>query len=263
MASTYINNSTVDYELYSNATNSATWLNYTGNSTLLNILSNETTYTIPINNIKLSTAAEEYTTGGITPMGYQNYFGKATDIQYGNVIGNYILNDVNYTANLTMGGTVYWGENFPSKRSQLRSNLVIVVKSRACPIQGASPEEQTALETLREIISESDYRKYVKHGFLMVQGSDGDMYQVFRTRSHTKVWRDGKVIEEVCVRIKDAAVPPTDNVIAFRTLIQINAEAFKEMGNRFPMSGDRNVMMGGVGTTFIANNENVFYRAAA
>ena len=159
MASTYINNSTVDYELYSNATNS--WLDYTGNSTLLNILNSGTTYTIPVNNIKLSTAAEEYITGGITPI-YQNYFGEASNLQFGSIINNYVLNDARSTTNLTMGGTVYWGENFPSKRSQLRSNLVIVVKSRACPIQGASPEEQTALETLRELISESDYRKYVK-----------------------------------------------------------------------------------------------------
>jgi len=256
MAFTYINNSTVDYELYSNATNS--WLDYTGSTTLLNILGSETTYTIPVSSIKLSTATEEYITGGITPVNYQSYFGEASNLQFGSMINNYVLNDARFTTNLTMGGTVYWGENFPSKRSQLRSNLVIVVKSRACPIHGASPEEQRALETLRELISESDYRKYIKHGFLMVRGSDGDMYQVYRERSHTKVWRDGKVIEEICVRIKDGNVPPTDNVIAFRTLIQINAEAFKEMGNRFPMGTVRNGQ-----ATFVINNENMFYRAAA
>lgn len=261
MASTYINDNTVGYGLYSNATNSSTWLDYTGDSTLptlLNILGSDTTYTIPVNDIKYSTATEEYVTGGITaPTGYA-YFGEASNLQLGSMINNYVLNDARFTTNLTVGGAVYWGENFPSKRSQLKSNLVIAVKSRACPIQGASPEEQIALETLRELISESDYRKYVKHGFLMVQGSDGDMYQVFRTRSHTKVWRDGKVIEEICVRIKDGNVPPTDNVIAFRTLIQINAEAFKEMGNRFPMGTVRNGQ-----ATFVINNENMFYRAAA
>jgi hypothetical protein len=237
-------------------------LGYTGDSTLLNIISNGATYTLPVNSVEYTPTTDEYAIGGITvPVGYP-YFGEASNLQFGSMINKYVLNDVRFTTslttNLTMDGTVYWGENFPSKRSQLRSNLVIVVKSRACPIQGASPEEQIALETLRELISESDYRKYIKHGFLMVRGSDGDMYQVYRERSHTKVWRDGKVIEEICVRIKDGNVPPTDNVIAFRTLIQINAEAFKEMGNRFPMGTVRNGQ-----ATFVINNENMFYRAAA
>jgi len=173
-----------------------------------------------------------------------------------NVTGTLAYNNIAYTGT---DGTYYWGlDPAAVKRSKFKSNLLVQVKSRACPIVGVSPEERKAIETLREVISESDYRKYVKHGFLMVRGSDGDLYQVYRDRSHTKVWHDGKIIEEVCVRIKDSNVPPTDNVIAFKTLIEIHAEGFKAMGNRFK-SGDI------LNTTYniAANNYVVEYREAA
>jgi hypothetical protein len=122
-----------------------------------------------------------------------------------------------------------------AKLFKLKSQLAIVVKSRACPVNGVSEAEQRALDTLREMVSESDFRKYLKHGFLMIRGASGDMYQVHRDRHHTKIWRNGKVAEEVCVRIKDPSVPPTDNVIAFKTAIEVSEEAFKAMGNVYNM----------------------------
>jgi hypothetical protein len=163
------------------------------------------------------------------------------DNKYTTPISNYILNDVLHitgTYGVYGGGIANYAlSEADRKRNSIRANLHISVISRACPIGNASAAERVAMDTLREMVSESDYRKYLKHGFLMVQGSSGDMFQVFRDRSHTKVWRDGKVIEEICVRIKDASIPPTDNVIAFKTLIEIDDESFKIMGNRFPMGG--------------------------
>jgi hypothetical protein len=125
----------------------------------------------------------------------------------------------------------------PTKNSlfteKLKSNLVIVVKSRVETLQAASPAERVALETLREFISESEFRKYLRYGFVLVKGKSGDTFQVFRNRSHTKVWRNGQVVEEVCVRIQN--VPPTDSVIAFRNIIQSDEEAFRKLGNVYRM----------------------------
>jgi hypothetical protein len=172
---------------------------------------------------------------------------------YTTPISNYILNDVLNITGLygVYSGVSCFASEAERKRNSFRANLHISIVSRACPVSRVSAAEQVALDTLREMVSESDYRKYLKHGFLMVLGSSGDMFQVFRDRSHTKVWRDGKVIEEVCVRIKDASIPPTDNVIAFKTLIEIDEESFKSMGNRFPMNG------------FLTCNNQVEYRIAA
>jgi hypothetical protein len=119
---------------------------------------------------------------------------------------------------------------------KLKSNLVIAVKSRVQEIQQAPPEERVALETLREVISEAEFRKYLRYGFILVRGQSGDVFQIFRNRSHTRVWRNGKVVEEVCVRIKASDVPPTDNVIAFRQIIQTSEAEFKKLGNVYKLA---------------------------
>jgi hypothetical protein len=119
---------------------------------------------------------------------------------------------------------------------KLKSNLTIAIKSRADLPNTSDPAERTAMETLRESISETEFRKYLRYGFVLVKGKSGDTFQIFRNRSHTKVWRNGKVIEEVCVRIHyDQKVPPTDNVIAFRSIIQADEESFRKLGNVFKM----------------------------
>jgi len=113
--------------------------------------------------------------------------------------------------------------------------IKVRVKSRASLILDAPENEYRAIETLREMITETEFRKYIKDSFILVSGRSGDVYQIFRTRAHTKVWRSGRVVEEVCVRIKDKAIPPTDNVIAFKTLIEVDEKEFKKLGNVYSM----------------------------
>lgn len=124
---------------------------------------------------------------------------------------------------------------FYRKLMSLRRNMTIIVHSRAKPIRQAEDNEMTAIETLREMITEADFRKYMVHGFLLVKGQSGRIYQVFRNKSHTKVWENGKVVEEVCVRIKDRKIPPTDSVIALKVLIETNEDDFRKLGNVYNM----------------------------
>ena len=129
--------------------------------------------------------------------------------------------------------------NFPKsprsiKRENIKKNLAIHFKSRANrfnPLKGLPENEQRAIETLREEITESEFRKYIKYGFVLVKGQSGKTYQIYRNESHTKVWKNGRVIEEICVRIKSYKIPPTDNVIAFSNMIQIDEEEFRKIGN--------------------------------
>lgn len=111
----------------------------------------------------------------------------------------------------------------------------IMIKTRANLFRTLNKNEWVALDTLREMISESDFRKYIKHGFILVMGKSGDTYQVFRHKSHTKVWRNGTLIEEICVRIRDSKVPMTDNVIAFKTIIEADEGSFKSLGNVYKL----------------------------
>jgi len=114
---------------------------------------------------------------------------------------------------------------------KLKENLVVIVKARSKPLPNINDDEARAIETLREMLTETEYRRYIKNQFILVKGSSGNTYQVFRDKSHTNVWCNGKKVEEVCVRIKDSRIPPTDNVIAFKTIIETNEEEFKKMGN--------------------------------
>lgn len=137
---------------------------------------------------------------------------------------------------------VYTESPFASHSSaiikQLKSNLTIIIKSRANPIRRNIPNnEKVAIETLREMITEIEFRKYMKDGFILVRGLSGRVYQIFRDKEHTKVWEKGKLVEEVCVRIKRSLnVPPTDNVIAFRAMILCSEEEFKKLGNVYRMA---------------------------
>lgn len=122
-------------------------------------------------------------------------------------------------------------------RNTVRANLTILVGERPYRNLRADTEaERTAQDTLRELITEEEFRRYMKHGFILIRGLSGDVYQVFRDQHHTKVWRKGQVVEEVCIRLSgDAKAPPTDNVIAFMTMISADEYAFKRAGNLYKM----------------------------
>jgi len=97
-------------------------------------------------------------------------------------------------------------------------------------------QEKVALEALREMVTERQYRNYLKRGFLIVKGSSGKEYQLFRTRWHAKVREKGKIVAEICSRILDNRVPLTDNVIAFKTMIEADETDFEKAGNVYRMT---------------------------
>jgi len=120
-------------------------------------------------------------------------------------------------------------------KMKIKSNLQPnedVSKDRK-PVSGEGAE-LVAIETLREMISESKFRRYLKNGFITVNASDGKTYQVFRDKWHTKVWKKGKLVEEICTRLS-TNVPPTDNVIAFKTMLECDIKEFKSIGNVYNM----------------------------
>lgn len=120
-------------------------------------------------------------------------------------------------------------------KNNIRGVSIFVKKSRADEYSNVPKNEWCAIETLREMITEAEFRKYMKYGFITVRGKSGCTYQIFRNRSHTKVWVNGKVVEEICVRIEGKEVPPTDNVIAFKIMVETDEDAFKKLGNVYNM----------------------------
>ena len=102
------------------------------------------------------------------------------------------------------------------------------------PLTVSTEEERVAMEALRESLTENEWRRYLTRGFILVRGSSGKRYQIFRDKWHTKVWDKGKVVSEICARIS-GAVPPTDNVIAFKAMIEADEGQFERIGNVYRM----------------------------
>ena len=140
---------------------------------------------------------------------------------------NFLLNDSCY---------IYTNEEnaITRRKREIRDQLTIIVKSRVQEFGNVPENEKVAMQTLRDMITEAEFRKYVKYGFISVYGKSGKVYQVFRNKWHTRVFFQGELVEEICVRLK-GDVPPTDNVIAFKTMIEADEESFARLGNRYNM----------------------------
>lgn len=145
--------------------------------------------------------------------------------------GNRIIADSDW---FDMGQCGSEGENEVTLRSYIseiiNKNMAPAINSKRSSLLLLNDEERKALDLLREMVTEEEFRRYIKHGFLLIKGKNGHIYQVFRNHPHTKIWFQGKLVEEVCVRIKDK-VPPTDNVVAFKAIIETDEDYFKSLGN--------------------------------
>lgn len=117
-------------------------------------------------------------------------------------------------------------------REKIRNQLIFTPKTSAQPIRSVKENEAIAMETLREMITEEEFKRFINRGFITVRGQSGKTYQIFRNSWHTRVWVGGQLIEEVCVRIRtDVNAPATDNLIAFKAMIETDEEEFRKIGN--------------------------------
>lgn len=76
----------------------------------------------------------------------------------------------------------------------------------------ATPAELTALQLLRQLVGQDEFRRYLRYGFVTVQGCSGLRYQVRRGRHVVDVWNGRRRVDGICVWLK-GSFPPTDEVI--------------------------------------------------
>lgn len=114
----------------------------------------------------------------------------------------------------------------------IKSNLMIINKSSdrsAMPVS-ISPQEQKARDTLRDMITEKEYRKYLVHGCLNVFGKSGKVYQVWGREKQIHVYEKGRHVNNFCIHT-DKVCPPTDHVINMKVLIECDEKLFITLGN--------------------------------
>lgn len=96
-------------------------------------------------------------------------------------------------------------------------------------------KEIRARQTLRRLIGEKDFQRFVVRGFITFKGNSGRVYQIFPGHQKVMVWQNGKRIEELCV-VLTGDFPPTDSVIMRLLLIQESEDRFKGLANVFAPS---------------------------
>ena len=124
----------------------------------------------------------------------------------------------------------------PSIREIIRRRMSPVVIKKAKPLSNqVDPQEQKARDTLRDMISEAQYRRYITNGFIMVKGpKTGRGYQVFMDHyiHRIQVWENGKHINNICIHTdRHQNCPPTDHVINMKIRIECDEESLITLGN--------------------------------
>jgi hypothetical protein len=157
--------------------------------------------------------------------GFANYsvdYNAATAIVSSYDYGQYYTIDGGGT--LTVNGVITeeMRKNFASqeKRARLRQNMVVRSVSRQIEIKQRSAAELVARRTLRDMLLESEYRRYLTNGFIMVKGASGKFYQIFSDQRHIKVYEKGVLTDELCIRTVENC-PPTDHVISMKLMAEL------------------------------------------
>jgi hypothetical protein len=118
-------------------------------------------------------------------------------------------------------------------KKAIAGNLRIEVNSRSrIGSVTTTPAEEKARQTLRDMISEKEWRRYITNGFLMVRGQSGKFYQIFIDRSHTIVWENNKRIKELCI-VTDNKCPPTDHVITIKVMVELDEQSVWDGANKY------------------------------
>lgn len=106
----------------------------------------------------------------------------------------------------------------------------IIVKNRD-PLRHIAidnnPREFRARETLRRIIGNLAFKKFIKDGFITIKAKSGLVYRVFPGHKMTMVYDRGVLIEKLCVVLK-GDFPPTDSLIMRYLLILNDEDDFKK-----------------------------------
>ncbi len=90
--------------------------------------------------------------------------------------------------------------------------------------------EERARETLRMMLGEDKYRRFLARGFVAIRAKSGLVYRLFPGYRQVEVYKLGVLIEKLCIVLR-GDFPPTDWLI-MRYLLVLNDEAdFRKRAN--------------------------------
>jgi hypothetical protein len=98
----------------------------------------------------------------------------------------------------------------------------LVIGSRRSMAPTVDVKEMRARETLRRVLGHDKYRQFLRNGFVAVKAKSGLVYQIFPAHGVTAVWKDGQMVDRLCVVLR-GRFPATDSLI-MRYLLILNDE---------------------------------------
>ncbi len=168
----------------------------------------------------------------------KDYYNYIQSITHNNAISSYIWYPFD---NISTATTTNWYDYNAYYLTQIckspQEKLKDILKERLSPRiitrkhldRSTDVREERARDTLKRLIGDNKYRLFVKHGFVSVkQPKSGKVYQIFPGHGITQVYKDGQMIERLCVVLK-GNFPPTDSVIVRYLMILNNEEEFSKL----------------------------------
>jgi len=110
-----------------------------------------------------------------------------------------------------------------------------IISSRKPMKNPYDAREEKARETLRRVIGDSQFRNFLKNGFVSAKAKSGKIYQIFPGNDMTKVYSSGQLVEKLCIVLK-GRFPPTDSVIMRYLMVLNNEDKFREKAVRWSAS---------------------------
>lgn len=150
-------------------------------------------------------------------------------------VTSYDLND------LYVSGFYNWNKGKPTwvgQSADPMQRIRMIIRNRQAPLvlqrtttnHAVDDREFRARQTLRRMIGEEAYLRFLKRGFISVKAKSGRIYQIFTGHRTTVCWENGKPIKSLCVTLR-GGFAPTDELIMRYILITTDEENFWKRAN--------------------------------
>lgn len=132
-------------------------------------------------------------------------------------------------------------------REIIRSRMApaVIIPTRKPLMTPEDLREARARETLRRVIGEEKFARFLRTGFISVRAKSGRFYQLFPGHGITRVFENGELVERLCVYLQ-GNFPPTDDLIMRYLLVLNDEEGFRAKANKHSIAPSSLMTMDGV-----------------
>jgi hypothetical protein len=231
------------YDVYKPYVSGKWYINATSSSSNISTISGESyrvagPTTIEWNISKSNTTNNYYT---ITPNTHINAYLEDNETATSNIY----YSDVDKITWTTNGNATYtaadWGNYVVTdlKPRSVKDLMRDAMKRRSSPAihvkregigQTTDVREMRARATLRRVVGDEQFKRFLKSGFVTVKGKSGLVYQIKQRTHMVTAYEKGKAVERLCVFLA-GEFPPTDQIIVLYLMFLNNETQVRATAN--------------------------------